>query len=394
MSSPAAALERIAAQPDDSREELVFQPSPETSVGIELELQILDRETGDLAAGAVRLLQVCAEEKIEGVTAEFFQSTIEIKTGVCRDVGEVRETLVPKLRRLRNLATSLGYDLAFGGTHPFSRASASAVFPSPRYQRIQTEMAWLAQHGVVFGLHVHVGMPDGDLAIGVINTLVQYLPHLLALSANSPFYQGVDTGLASARAMLFRLTPHAELPHYFPNWNGFRHYVEVMRACRAIASTKDIYWDIRPRPRIGTIEFRVCDMPATLADALGLAALIRSLVIASQRLLEERPRLQRGDLRRYWIALENKWLASRYGLEAQCIRTPGRPPQPLARDLVHLIERLLPVARESGDYPFLAALSPLDGFESGADRQRRVYRETGDWKAVIDGMKRWLEEEE
>ncbi|MFL5242431.1 MAG: YbdK family carboxylate-amine ligase [Gemmataceae bacterium] len=383
----------LKVDPAHPPEDLTFSPSRGASVGVELELQILDRETGDLAPGAVRLLQACREEAIEGVTAELLQSTIEIKTDVCANVREARDTLVPTLRRVRNLAASLGYDLAFAGTHPFNRTSTSSIFPAERYQRIEAEMSWLAHQNVVFGLHVHVGVPDGDLAIGIINLLVEYLPHLLALSANSPFWQGVDTGMASARATLFRLTPRADLPHYFPNWRGFQDYVEVMRACQAIVSTKDIYWDIRPRPKTGTIEFRICDMPGTLSHALALAALVRSLVIATQRRLEDKPRLRRGDLRRYWIAVENKWLASRYGLKAQCIRTPGGRRQPLVRDLGKLLQRLLPIAQETGDEPFLMALMPLQEFESGADRQRRLFRESGDWKAVINDMRQRLAQE-
>jgi carboxylate-amine ligase len=381
------------ADPAHAAEDLTFRPSARSSLGVELELQILDRESGDLAPGAVRLLQACREEGIDGVTAELLQSMIEIKTGVCQNLTEVRDSLVPGVRRLRNLAGSLGYDLSMGGTHPFNRTSSSTVFPAERYQRVQDRMAWLTYQIVVFGLHVHVGMPDGNLAIGTMNLLVQYLPHLLALSANSPFWQGVDTGLASTRSALFRLTPHAALPHYFPGWKEFCTYVEVMRACGAIQSTKDIYWDIRPRPQTGTIEFRICDMPPTLAHVLGLASLIRCLVIASQRLLQEKPRLRRGDLRQNWIAVENKWLASRYGLQAQCIRSPGGKRQPLARDLAELFERLLPIAKETGDAPFLAALQPLDRFESGADRQRRLYRGAGNWKVVIDDMKGRLAQE-
>jgi carboxylate-amine ligase len=382
--------EADSAQPP---EDLTFHPSAGTSLGVELELQILDRETGDLAPGAVRLLQACREEQLSGTSAELLQSMIEVKTDVCRNVSEVRDALVPTLRRVRTLAGSLGFDLALGGTHPFNRTSSSTVFPAERYQRVQDRMAWLTYQIVVFGLHVHVGMPDGDLAIGTINLLVQYLPHLLALSANSPFWQGIDTGLVSTRSALFRLTPHASLPHYFPGWKEFRTYVEVMRACQAIESTKDIYWDIRPRPQTGTIEFRICDMPPTLAQVLGLAALMRCLVIASQRLLQDKPRLRRGDLRRYWIAVENKWLASRYGLRAQCIRSPGGKRQPMSQDLVELFERLVPIAHETGDSPFLAALQPLNSFESGADRQRRLYRDAGNWKVVIDDMKGRLAQE-
>jgi carboxylate-amine ligase len=392
-SSPRKTNDGPSSDTAASRENLTFRPSTGTSLGVELELQILDRESGDLAPGAVRLLQACREEHISGVSAELLQSMVEIKTDICRNVNEVRDSLVPGLRRVRTLAGSLGYDLGMGGTHPFNRTSSSTIFPSERYQRVEDRMAWLTYQIVVFGLHVHVGMPDGDLAIGTINLLVQYLPHLLALSANSPFWQGIDTGLASTRSALFRLTPHAALPHYFPGWKEFCAYVEVMRACEAIQSTKDIYWDIRPRPQTGTIEFRICDMPPTLAHVLGLAALIRCLVIASQRLLEDKPKLRRGDLRRYWIAVENKWLAGRYGLQAQCIRSPGGKRQPLARDLMELFERLTPIAQETGDYPFLAALEPLDHFESGADRQRHLYREAGNWRVVIEDMKGRLAQE-
>jgi carboxylate-amine ligase len=357
-------------------------------VGIELELQILDRNSGDLSPGAVRLLAACAEEGLDGVTAEFMQSQLEIKTGVCRNVAELRATLFPVLRRVRIIANSLGYDLGLGGTHPFNRAAATgAVFPAERYQRIHDQMAWLTYQGLVFGLHVHVGVPSGDLAIGVMNTLVQYLPHLLALSASSPFWEGIDTGLASVRAALFRMVPHGGLPHYFAGWKDFCTYCRVMHDCRAIQATKDIHWDIRPRPRIGTVEFRICDMPLTLERVLALTALVRTLTVASLRLLEQKPKMRRGDMRHYWIAAENKWLATRYGLEAKCIRTPGRRRSGLREDVDGLIEQVLPVARDTGDADFLTSLQGEERLETGAERLRRLYRETGDWRALIDEMR-------
>jgi carboxylate-amine ligase len=167
---------------------LNFRPSPTTSLGVEVELQIIDRDSGDLVPGAVDILKVCAKEMIDGTTAELMQAMIEIKTGVAGNVREVRDQLVPTLKRVCNIASSLGYVLAPSGTHPFHRASTSVVFPADRYARIQDRLAWLTNHRLVFGLHVHVGMPGGDMAIGVISMLVQYLPHLLALSASSPFW--------------------------------------------------------------------------------------------------------------------------------------------------------------------------------------------------------------
>ncbi len=365
-------------------DELAFNPSPRTTLGVELELQILDRDTGDLAPGAVPLIKACQEESVPGVSAELMQSMIEIKTDICADVAAVKAALLPRLRRVQNIAGSLGYNLAMLGTHPFHKTNTSVVFPAERYERIQERLAWLTYQRVVFGLHVHVGVPSGDLAMGVTSLMVQYLPHLLALSANSPFWQGVDTGLKSCRSALYRLLPHAGVPRYFPRWKDFRNFCQVMRDAKAIQSFKDIYWDIRPRPDFGTVEFRVCDMPPTLAVTLGIVALTRSLVINSLRLLAERPHLCRGDIRRHWIAVENKWLATRYGLAGLYIRSPSGKRRPLAQEANDLIERIMPIARESNDHVFLNVFKPMDRYESGAASQRRLYREHGSWKALID----------
>lgn len=385
QTAPASANDVQEAAPAKA-DELVFHPSPGPLLGVEVELQILDRETGDLAPGAVRILKACAEESIEGTSAELMQSMLEVKTGICRSVDEVRDQLFPRIRRVRNIASSLGYELAMGGTHPFHRSTTSTIFPAERYERILDRLAWLTYQRVVFGLHVHVGMPNGDMAIGAINLLMQYLPHLIALSASSPFWQGVDTGMASSRIALYRLLPHAGLPLYFSNWKEFRRYCKVMMDCQTIASFKDIYWDIRPRPDLGTIEFRICDMPMTLTETLRLVSLIHCLTISGLRLLEERPRLRRGDIRRHWIAVENKWLATRYGLDAMYVRTPSGKRRLLRHDLGELVERLMPVAREIGEEAYLAGLRPADKLTSGAERQRQLYREKGNWKALVDAM--------
>lgn len=374
----------------DKAEELHFHPTPEPLLGVEIELQILDRDTGDLSPGAVQILKACAEDAVEGTTAELMQSMIEVKTGVCRNVDEVRDQLFSRVKKVRNIASSLGFELAMGSTHPFHRTSTSTVFPAERYEKIRDRLAWLTYQRVMFGLHVHVGVPSGDMAIGVINMMMQYVPHLIALSASSPFWQGVDTGLASSRIALYRLLPHAGLPLYFSNWKEFRAYCKVMKDCNTITSFKDIYWDIRPRPDLGTIEFRVCDLPFTITETLRLVALIRSLTIAGMRLLTERPRMRRGDIRRHWIAVENKWLATRYGLHAMYIRSPNGKRRTLVHDTAELIERLLPIAREAGDERYLAAFKPVDKLETAGDRQRKLYREKGNWKALVDDMAKQL----
>jgi carboxylate-amine ligase len=164
----------------------------------------------------------------------------------------------------------------------------------------------------------------------------------------------------------------------------------VMMDCHTITSFKDIYWDIRPRPDLGTIEFRICDIPLTITETLRLVALIRSLTVSGLRLLQERPGLRRGDIKRHWIAVENKWLATRYGLQAMYIRTPSGKRRPLVKDLSDMIDRLMPIAREFGDDKYLASLQPLSKLETGADQQRRVYREAGNWKALVDFMTKQL----
>ncbi len=388
MQSPSTPSDDQAAPA--KHDELQFQASPEPTLGVEVELQILDRDSGDLSPGAVPIIKMCEQEKIDGVAAELMQSMIEVKTGVCKTVDEVRDQLFERIRRVRNISSSLGYELAMASTHPFHRTTTSTVYPDERYERIRDRLGWLTYQRVMFGLHVHVGMPSGDMAIGAINLLMQNIPHLIAASASSPFWQGVDTGLSSSRVALYRLLPHAGLPLHFSNWKEFRNYCGVMKDCNTITSFKDIYWDIRPRPDFGTIEFRICDIPMTITETLRLVALIRAMAVSGLRLLQERPRLRRGDIKRHWIAVENKWLATRYGMQAVYIRTPSGKRRPLAKDLSDLIDRLLPIARETGDDKYLAALQPVAKIETGADRQRHHFRETGNWKGLTDFIAKQL----
>jgi carboxylate-amine ligase len=382
------------AKPDGAptkRDELVFRPSPGHAFGVEVELQILDRDSADLAPGAPRILKACQEDGIDGTAAELMQSMIEVKTGICQSVDEARDQLFARVRRLRNIASSLGYDLALGSTHPFHRATTSTIFPGERYEKILHRLQWVTYQRVLFGLHVHVAMPDGEVAIGVNNFLVRYIPHLIALSASSPFWQGIDTGLASSRTALYRLLPHSGLPPHFSSWKAFRSYCRVMLDCQAMSSFKDIYWDIRPRPDFGTIEIRVCDMPSSLTETLSLVALIRSLVIHATRLIAERASLRRGDIRRHWIAIENKWLATRHGLRAMYVRGPSGKRRLLHTDVQDLVEKLQPIAREHGDERYLAPFRAMDRFETGSDRQRRLFREHGDWKVLVAQMRGELE---
>ncbi len=374
--------------------ELEFHGSPDVTLGVELEMQVLEKGSGDLVPGATRILDAADDEGIEGIDAEFLLSMLEVKTPKCRNVAEVQGTLFPLLRRVRNLASAVGYDLGLGGTHPLSLAAKTAVSPGVRYDRIRHRQGWLAYQEAIFGLHVHVGVPDADRAIGLVNLLTPYLPHLLALSANSPFSQGIDTEFASARAILFRPSAQSGIPPHFPHWREFGDYYRVMRENAVFGCFKDLYWDLRPRADFGTIEFRICDAPASLSHLLSLAALIRCLVIDGLRRLEADPRLAAGDRTHHWLACENKSLAARYGVRALCVRRPGQERRSLASELDELLAQLRPVAEAAGESQFLLPLQiGMERFESGSSRRRRIYRQSGDWRGVLDDMRKpWVRE--
>jgi carboxylate-amine ligase len=373
-------------------EPLHFRADGDTSLGVEIELQILDRETGELAPGAQRILEACAEEGVEGISGEFHLSMIEVKTGICQNVTEVRDDLTARLARLTPIVRSFAYELSAGGTHPYARPGASAIFPDARYDRMRKRQALLAYQESVFGLHVHVGVPGAAEALALISLLVPYLPHMLALSANSPFWEGQDSGFASSRAVMFRPSGHAGVPPHFASWEEFGRFCRALGDCGLIESTKDLYWDIRPRPLLGTIEFRIFDAPPSLSIALGLAALARCLVIDGLRCLRESPHLRAGDPVNHWIATENKLVGARFGLRGECVRCLGCKRRTLAKDTEALLDRLSPVARAAGEETYLNALRP-EQFECGADWQRSLYRQTGSWRAVVDAMRgRWASE--
>ncbi len=373
-----------------STEDLIFRPSKEMSVGVELELQILDPTSRELAPGAVRILDACAEEKLPGISGEFLLCMIEAKTEVCRDTTEVQETLLPALSKLTSIARSLGYELVSGATHPYGRPLMTAVYPDDRYKRICSKQGWHAYQEAIFGLHVHVGVSSADEAIQISNYLSTYLPHLLALSANSPLWEGLDTGFASARARMFRPSPHIGAPPQFRNWNDLTRFVEFLRQRGVIEGLKDLYWDIRPRPDYGTLEFRIFDAPPTTDHLLALVALTRCLVAFAKKRLLDRPKLGAASYRRAWIANERRWLASRYGLEAVGrVRQTGEP-RSIGQESRELVRCVLPIADALGERHLLEPLLMLPNLTTGADRQRQAFRDHGRWQAVVDDMlHRW-----
>ncbi len=363
-----------------------FKECPRPTLGVEVEVQLIDRSTKDLSAAAVPILRRASG--IEGLRlkSELTQGMVEINTEICDSVRQVGETLRWQLDKLRGIAAGEGVEIAVSGTHPFQHWRDRRIFPDQRYVEILDKFQWLARRWTTFGLHVHVGIRNGERAIAILNALINYIPHFLALSASSPFWGGTDTGLVSSRAAVTESFPTGGLPYYLANWQEFEKYFETLTATGAIGSIKDIYWDIRPHFDFGTIEVRVCDGIPTLRETLAMVALVQCLVVWIDDQLERGGRSPQIRMQRYWAAPENKWQAVRYGLEGQLIAKEGEERRPVREEVEKLLEILKPVSVSLNCSEELASVREILQNGSSAVRQRKVFRETRSLKAVVDSL--------
>jgi carboxylate-amine ligase len=257
------------------------------------------------------------------------------------------------------------------------------VSDGDRYRRLIDRMQWPARRLLIFGLHVHVGVPDGETAIQVINHLERWLPHLLALSASSPFWSGKDSGLASARTKVFEALPTAGLPYRHENWEEFEVLLEGLVRAQAIESIREIWWDVRPHPGFGTIEVRVCDAVPTLHEALALAAWIQALIVHLEREVERGSSI---PLLHNRIVRENKWRAARWSTAGSTIIDEKGTVEPISRSIGRLLEEFEPVFVGVGSESYLPRLHKMVLQGPSYARQRATYRETGSLVAVVDSL--------
>lgn len=362
-----------------------FQSSARASVGIEWELQLVDRQTRDLSSSAKQLLaELSPDGEHPKAKHELFQSTLEVITGVCQTVGEAAEDLSGTIAQLTELADARGLGLLCAGTHPFAEWSDQQVSPSSRYYRLVHQTQWLARRLLIFGIHVHVGVRSPDKAVPIVTALTAYVPHLLALSAASPFWVGRDTGLASTRAKIFETLPTAGLPHQVGDWAGFEGYLDTMTRARAIDSIKDVWWDIRPHPDFGTVELRIADGLPTLTEVTAQAALAQCLV---QRMDDQLDAGCTLPVPLRYVVQENKWRAARYGLDAEILVDERGTTQPAREALVDLVAELAPYAGRLGCADQLAGVAQILEVGASYQRQRAVARAAdGDLTAVVDTL--------
>lgn len=367
-----------------------FHESERSTIGVEWEIALVDRATSELTPRGEEVLTAAIEAfpelgeestKHPHVTVEFLQNTVEMVTGVCQDVASAVEQLSQTQDRLRQVADPKGLDIFAAGTHPFSHWNDQAVVDKDRYAKLLERAQYWARQMVIYGLHVHVGLDHRDKALPVLSGLMQYYPHLLSLSANSPFWVGRDTGYSSHRALIFQQLSTAGLPFHFESWAEYESYTQDLIETGVIAELSENRWDIRPVPKYGTIEMRVCDGPTTLKEVGALTALTQCMVESLSRRLDNGESITNLAP---WHQQENKWRAARYGLDATVIVNNSNQQRPLRQEIFDKLERLTPIAKDLGCERELSYVEDLLRGENGSERQRRIAKENGgDLQAVV-----------
>ena len=356
-----------------------FHGSPRPTLGVELELQIIDPETRNLTSRSIQILERIPDEM--PIKQELTQSTIEVVTGICNSVAESRADLTRSLEVLYEIGDELGHTYAAAGTHPFAQWREQSIYPNERYLNLVKRIQWPARRLMIYGLHVHVGVKSGEKAIAICNSLTKYLPHLLALSASSPFIDFEDTGLASARTKIFEGMPTAGLPFRLANYGEFQSFMNSLINAGAIESIREIWWDIRPHPQFGTIEVRICDCPSTLTDTAAITALTQCLVDWLDSCYDAG---LMPELLRPWIVRENKWRAARYGLEANVIIDNAGTQRALAEEIDRLVSRLEGHSIELECEDELKDIRQLLRDGASYQRQRKVFAESSSFPDMVD----------
>ncbi len=364
-----------------------FAGSPRPTVGVEWEFALVDAHTRDLSNEAATVIAEIGETP--HVHKELLRNTVEVVTGVCENSGEAMADLRNTLQTVRRIVRDRGMELFCAGTHPFANWSTQQLTDAPRYAELIKRTQWWGRQMLIWGVHVHVGVSSAHKVMPIISSLLNQYPHLLALSASSPYWDGSDTGYASNRAMMFQQLPTAGLPFQFRSWPEFERFVHDQKKTGIIDQMNEIRWDIRPSPHLGTVEIRVFDGVSNIAELGSLVALTHCLVVDLDRRLDAGEQL---PVMPPWHVQENKWRAARYGLDAEIILDADSNERMVTEDLDDLLTRLQPVAQSLDCADELAAVADI--YHSGASyqRQRRVAEENdGDLRTVVDALVAELE---
>ncbi|MGW4488100.1 glutamate--cysteine ligase [Amycolatopsis sp. NPDC004368] len=364
-----------------------FNPSRRSTIGAEWELALVDRRSGELASVAERILDAVRPDgaaEHPRIKQELLLNTIEVISGVCDTVAEVKADLAASLDVVHTVTDPLGVELFSAGTHPFSNWYHQKVTDKARYAKLIDRTQWWGRQMLIYGVHVHVGLDHRDKVLPVLDALLNYAPHLQALSASSPYWGAEDTGYASNRALMFQQLPTAGLPFQFREWAELEHYVSDMFTTGVIDHFSEIRWDIRPAPHFGTIEMRVCDGLPTLEEVGAIAALTQCLVEDFSTRLDAGERLPTLPP---WHVQENKWRAARYGTDAIIILDAAGRERLVTDDIADLLERLSPAARRLDCVDELRDVETILEYGPSYRRQRAVAKQhNGSLKAVVASL--------
>src|SRR6266487_4470924 len=351
------------------------------TLGIEEEFAIIDPETRELRSHIQEILEYGKVILKEQIKPEMHQSVVELGTEICQSIVDARAHVIELRSRLAELAGGSGLKIASAGTHPFSHWRDQLITQGERYREIVKDMQQLARANLIFGLHVHVGIPDRDVAIHVMNQARYFLPHIYALSVNSPFWVGQDTGLKGYRLKVFERFPRTGIPDAFESLSEYEDYCKLLVKTGCVDNAKKIWWDIRLHPFFDTLEVRVCDAQTRVDDTLAIAALIQAIIAKLFKLLWQNTTFR---IYRRRLLDENRWRAARYGIDGKLIDF-GKEAEVEERSLLNeLLEFVASEADEFGTHREMAHIERVMREGTGADRQLAAWKHTQDMKAVVD----------
>ena len=350
------------------------------TIGVEEEFQIIDPKTCELRSHVMHIVNEVSPSIQDQVKHEMHQSIVETGTKICENVGELRLEMHRTRGELIAAAERAGMQVAAAGTHPFSSWIDQVISPGERYEHIVEELQQLARSLLIFGMHIHVAMPDKQTTIDLMNMVRYFLPHLLALSASSPFWMGRNTGLKSYRTTVFRRFPRTGIPEQFESWSEYENFTNLLMKLHCIDNPKKIWWDVRPHPVFGTLEFRMCDVTTKVEEACAIAALTQAIVVKLHRLYTSN---QSWRIYRRALIEENKWRAARYGIEGKMIDFGKEQEIPMKVLIPELLELVDDVVDDLGSRDAVNYVNTILSEGTSAERQLQVFQETGDLRAVV-----------
>ena len=357
-----------------------FNSSPEPTIGVEIEFQLVDKNNLDLNNISSKVLANVDKEFSDKIKCELVESMIEINTDISSNVEEAEKDIKKTINYLEEILKNYESELSCSSLHPFAIGKNQIVTDNDRYKRIMNDLQMVGKRFISQGLHIHIGIGDAEKAIKVNNALRIYLPLLLSLSTSSPFFEGEDTGLHSYRTKLFEALPLAGMPDYLNSWKHFENLTEHLEGAGIINSVKDLWWDVRPHPGFGTVEIRVCDIPINFNEIIALVALIQALVVTLTN-LDPYPDTH------IQILQSNKWQAARYGLDGVFVEPKTFKKLSMRKAIENLYMFVEPAIISLDSKKYFNTLEKILNTDAGSTKQRKIYNSSNNFQYMLKSLK-------